>query len=695
MITVVLVALVNRTQIIMNRREHIKSLGLLSASLVFYQCNTAHSQPVVEGKDVTLAYRLHPELWKKPFEQIKNGVLQYQAAINEVALFDESLNSRTLLPLEKMQAHAAIMQQRIQDFKKAGISRVGINIYDDIGVRNFDGGYTFDFRPMVGHTGKESGWCPCPKDENLHTYFLEKLKTYASTTPDFIWIDDDYRNANKVGIKYSCFCPDCVQRFGQAATREALVAKLNQPENQQLRQQWIQFMNDTMNQLALKIRDTIKGVNSEIDIGFMTVGYDLSTYAYDFPTWMQTMEAVKARPGHGYYHEDEPRLIKNKIFDVARQVRDYPAITTDIQYELEDWTYTTLNKSVQTELNESLLSLMAGCTGIAYNAIYANEWEEKTRMLNAIAEQKPLWEKVNALTADMPLVGFWPVDHPNLMAKLQVDQNGWFQENYNIQTPNELAEMGLPFTFQPDNSVGTLLSGRLVEGFSDEALKKLLSQAVYLDAEALDIIWQRGYGELTGVKHQPERFTGVEVLLGHPFNGDEVGDGRRPGAWGSGSTLQSINNQVQHLSKLQTMKGDDKGSCLTAYENESGGRIAVSSYFPWNDFGRSGKRMQMLNLMEWMSKGKIPVKINSLVRVLPLFRIKSDGSQFLAAFFNSSYDHLKNIPVQIQGSSKRMVQLTAGKDVALDFKNKDGWQHFELAEVKPWQVVMIAGFKIG
>ncbi|MFW5762186.1 MAG: hypothetical protein ACOCXH_14525, partial [Cyclobacteriaceae bacterium] len=70
----------------------------------------------------------------------------------------------------------------------------------------------------------------------------------------------------------------------------------------------------------------------------------------------------------------------------------------DIQYELENWTYSTLEKSVQTELNESLLSLMAGCTGIAYNAIYANEWEEKIRILIAIGQQKPLWEKVNEIT---------------------------------------------------------------------------------------------------------------------------------------------------------------------------------------------------------------------------------------------------------------------------------------------------------
>jgi len=143
-----------------------------------------------ENRQVVLSYRLHPELWTQPFSEIENGLLQYKEAINEVAMFDESLNSRTLMPLDEVKQVAEILRQRILDFKKAGIAKVGINLYDDIGVRNFDGGYTFDFRPITGHDGKESWWCPCPNDENLHAFFLEKLSIYAATNPDFIFYLD-------------------------------------------------------------------------------------------------------------------------------------------------------------------------------------------------------------------------------------------------------------------------------------------------------------------------------------------------------------------------------------------------------------------------------------------------------------------------------------------------------------------------
>ena len=422
----------------------------------------------------------------------------------------------------------------------------------------------------------------------------------------------------------------------------------------------------------------------------MTIGYD-STYAYDFPTWMKSMEAVKARPGHGYYHESYPRLIVKKIFDVGRQVRDYPAITTDIQYELENWTYSTLEKSVQTELNESLLSLMAGCTGIAYNANYANEWEEKIRMLKAIGQQKPLWEKVNELKGSMPLLGVWPVDHPNLMAIQKVGKEGWFQEDYNIQNPNELAEMGVPFCFDPKHNVAALLSGELVDGFSDEELKKLLSGGVYMDTEALQIIWQRGMGELTGVKLNPALIQGVEVLTNHSINGKEAGDGRRPVWVVSGQTLAPQSEKVQELSKLVTLKGEDKGVCLTAYENELGGRVAVAGYYPLKDFGRHGKRNQMLNLMTWLSKDRIPVRINSFARILPMIRMSEDRDRFLASFFNTSLDNLQNVNIEVQSKAKKILLLTSDGELEINISRKGEFISFDIDEIKPWDVVMVYG----
>ncbi len=667
-------------------------LGLLSAGAWLYQCRGALNKPgAAEGTKLTLAWRLHPGLWEKPFKEIENGLLQFKEAVNEIAMFDESLNHRTLLPPDRVREKALILRERISDFHRAGIPAVGINIYDDLGVRNFDGGYTFPYRRMTGHDGEKAEFCPCPDDRNFREYFLEKIRIYAETNPDFIWIDDDYRNYGKAGIRYSCFCDHCLERFGETGGRETLVKKLNNPKNQALREQWIRFTNNTLDELALDIRKTIDLVNPRIATGFMTVGYDLSTYAYDFPSWMRTMQATRARPGHGYYHEGQPKQIIDKIMDAGRQVRDYPAITTNIQYELENWTYTTLDKSVQTELNESLLSLMAGCNGIAYNVIYAGEWEEKKRTFRAIASHRPLWEKVCQLAGGLPLHGFWPADHPDLFLKQETGPDGWFHENYNVHQPNELAALGVPFTFSPSDNTGTLLSGKFAEGFSRKELRDLLSAGVYMDGEALDVVWKKGLGELTGVRHNPERHTGVEVLTGHPVNGPESGNGRRAGAWGSGTTLVPLNDRVQQLSKLHTMAGDDRGCCLSICENEAGGRVAVSSYFPWNDHGREGKRNQIMEVMDWISRNRMPVKIGATVRVLPMIRMNPDRDRFLLLLFNNSLDEITNLPVRIRSSARkvRMTDATGERRVSVR-KTGDGLE-FLVDRIPPWNCRVLAG----
>ncbi|MFP4293258.1 MAG: hypothetical protein ACLFQ0_16600 [Cyclobacteriaceae bacterium] len=678
----------------MNRRESLKVMGISTAAMWLSPQKSLAHKLTVSTPAVTLSYRLHPELWQRPFAEIEKGLLQYKSAINEIALFDESLNHRTLMTMDEVERVASLMQQRIFEFKTAGIHKVGINVYDDIGVRNFEGGYTFDFRPMVGHDGKTRSFCPCPNDEHMQAFFLEKLKVYASANPDFIWIDDDFRNANKVGISYSCFCQECVDRFGQAGSRQELIAQLNESDNQPLREQWIQFMNNTLNELAVKIKKSVHEVNPRIQLGLMTIGSEAGTYAYDYHTWMQSMEAVKARPGHGYYNESKPRELIKKLLDVGRQVKNYPAITTDIQYELENWTYATLNKSVQTEMNECLLSLMMGCTGIAFNAIYANEWEEKVRMLKEISQQKKLWEKVNKLKSDLPLSGFWPMEYHERLTKHKTNGQGWLHDNdaYHVHTVNELTEVGIPFSNSYEDSCGVLMSGRIAEASTREELQDILSGAVYLDTAALELLWERGLGALTGVKPVTESVVAVEVFAEHPINHGMEGAMRRAYGWAQGSWLNPLNDQVQVVSELRHMSSQERmGPCLTLYENELGGRVAVSSYQPWKSPGALKKTIQLSRMMDFLSRGKMPVIMEDAYRIMPIIRISKSKDRFVLALFNNSLDELSGVECKIRTTAKTIRQITKDKDKVLTVKKVPDGKVVSLDKIKPWEVVMIAG----
>ena len=489
----------------MDRRESLKTIGLISSGILLYQCTPLAGK--AEEEYFTISYRLHPDLFTTDaqFNTTAGFFKKHRKAVNELALFDETLPSAPCAPLDFVTEMAEIHQTRMPQFKDIGIPRVGINVLNNLGHGNRAGIWEMPYQPMIGHDGKES-LCPCPNDPEFRDYLNKRYQLMAQADPDFIWMDDDFRMISH-GVRYPCFCPICMEKFDQADERADLVHRLNQPGNDELRYAWTSFCNQTLISLAEELKKTVKNVNPGIEIGLMTIGYSNSTYAgNDMNSWMKAFGATMGRPGHGFYRDDQPRQITGKIFDVARQVRDYPHQVKRIEYELENWPYITLNKSTSTVINESIMSIMAGGNGIAYNIFYErenNNLKEYDPLLMEIAVQRPVWEEVTKLTRELQLNGFWPMDNPDLMVNRKVDNRGWFYEGseYNIQAPNELAEVGIPFSNSYQNSCGVLMSGRIAESFSDEDLKEMLSGAVYLDTAALGVLWERGLGEFTGVKH--------------------------------------------------------------------------------------------------------------------------------------------------------------------------------------------------
>lgn len=680
----------------MNRRESIKTLGILSSGLVLYQC--APSLAKAEPEYFTLSYRLHPNMFTtdEEFEATNKFFQKHKSAVNELALFDETLPSAPCAPLDFVRKMAAIHAKRIRQFKAAGIPRVGINILNNLGHGNRAGIWEMPYQPMVGHDGEES-LCPCPNDAGFREYLKQRYRIAAEAQPDFIWMDDDFRVIAH-GVKYPCFCPICMEKFEKGEDRQLLVKRLNQPGNQDLRLAWTQFLNKTLTSLAEELTATVKAVNPTIEMGLMTIGFKHRTYGTnDVHGWSNAFQATMGRPGHGYYRDDKPRQITDKLFEVGRQVREYPASMKRIEYEQEEWPYITLNKSRSTNLNEATLALMVGCNGIANNIFYERDntnLQEYDALLQQIGLYRPFWEKVVQASQDTQLYGFWPVDHPNLMARKEVGLQGWFETGaaYDIEVPNELSELGIPFSNNWKNSCGVLMSGRIAEAFSDEELRQMLSGAVYLDTQALEVLWQRGMGELTGVKHVNESSIAVEIFADHPFNQGMAGTMRRASGWSRGTYLEKVNDKVQAVNHLHVMTNQQrKGISLSLFENELGGRIAVSSYHPWDGLGMLAKVTQISRLMNYLSRNKMPVMLEKSYRIMPLFRQNVDGNRFVLSLFNNSLDTYENVPLSIKNSAARVKMLTPGKDEKMRISRQDKHIDLQITRIEPWSTVVIVG----
>lgn len=669
---------------------------------------SAHCQDGIPEVVPLISYRIFPGQYEsdEQFSHFLEFLNEYPDAVDEIALMDENFPAPAGLPLEAVEKLAERLEKRIAELRRAGIRSVGINVAHTLGHWDVPG---MDFTPLppeVGHDGTRSLTCMCHNSPEFREYIQKKYSLMAGTGADFIWVDDDFRAHNR-GQRYTCFCSTCLQKFGRDKERADLVAKLNLPENVSLRRDWTQFVAASHEGLARDIRTAVQSVDPEVELGLMTIGYSISTYAgYPIHRWMTAMGATRGRPGHGFYTDERPGLLINKALDVARQVRDYPSGVRTIAYELENSPYITLDKSVRTMINECTLALMMGCNGFALNMLnrYEGSLEDFHPHLEAITAERSRWKTLMDSSSGLPLAGFWSADHPMLMANRVVDEQGWFNKHgdYNIQAPNQLFEMGIPFAADPAHAQATILAGRVAEAFTTEELKAVLSRSVMLDPFALDVLWERGLGELTGVKPGGDvqlgygtlqRVAVTERFTGHPLNSPDAGFVReaytaipeRPG------TLVPVAEGVIDLSRLIRHDGIDLGSCYTLYTNELGGRVAVSSYSPWNKIGLGPKRRQLMAVADWLSEGRLPVIIDETVRVAPFVRQSKDG-RVVAVLFNTSLDATGSLTLRLRASPSQVSLVTDEGLRPLVARVSPDETVVEVPSIPPWSIITLIGY---
>lgn len=646
-----------------------------------------------------LSYRISPEQWDTDaqFERVLQLLAAHRRGADEVALFEQHYPRPAAdVPLSQLTAAWA---RRIAQLKQLGY-RAGINVLWTLGHQDMPGlpAPKNHSQLMVGHDGAVSNACFCPNDPAFHTRIQERYRAAAQAKPDFIWVDDDFRMSHH-GVTYPCFCPLCLAKFGHGTDRARLVAELNEPANTPLRRAWSEFCAASLESVARDIGQAIRETDPDVEIGLMTIGYSHSTYAgYAFPRWMRALGAKRGRPGHGYYTDDAPRQLASKTLDVGREIRDYPSTVRSIEYELENYPYIELDKAAQTVLNESTLALMMGCTGVAYNALKecVGTLRDYEPLLAAIAAERPVWESLRQVMDGLPLAGLWPADSPSLMAERTVGPNGWFSEGplYNIQQPNQLADIGIALTPDRRSSCGVILAGKVAEAFSADELRTMLQGAVLADGVALQVLWERGVGELTGVRPGEHYGSSVtEHFTDHQFNCADRGDGR-DALVGPGDNVCSLAPAapgVESLSRLMRYDGVDCGSCLSVFTNKLGGRVAVTSYAPWRCLGRGAKRRQLTALADWLSHGRLPVLIEQNARVAPFVRVAADGRRATLVLFNMALDPSGPLTVRLRAHPDKVRLLTAAGPVELSSHAVGGETRIEVPSIPAWHTAVLAG----
>lgn len=648
-----------------------------------------------------ITYRIWQREWytDEAFEALCASIERWKDDIDELALF-VGLAHHGYYPLSACRECVPVLRARMQTLREMGIASVGVNLWSTLG--HLDEAWDWLKRPpfqtVVGHDGRTSLSCGCPRNEDFLRYAQELYATVAASGPDFIWLDDDVR-MHEHHVGFPCFCHDCVEKFnsraGTSFNRERMVRALEAPDCAALRERFLSFNAEAMNELCRLLAQAVRGVDPAIRVGLMTTAMDWNSYSLSNQRQMlNAMRADMVRPGGGFYHDEQPLALLDKAMSVALQ-NAYAQGISDIQYELEDFPI-SYNKSVRFHLIELTSAFMAGCSGIALNSVIPNE---PRPLMEALHSCYPMWRHIVSRMPGTALRGYCPVYIPEVDAKERSTHTIFSHEAQRLlQNERGLARLGLACTPLPEDAEVISISGDMMAAIEDQQIDSIFSRGVILDAQALTILWDRGYGDLAGCRPGAVYHSGLyERYLEHPINGSMAGAKRDVFMtfWdrdGIAIYALELSEGAQALSELRSITDVPCGVASSLYENRLGGRVAVLSYFPWSFMNTLGKRETMPRLMDYLSRDRFPVRVEGEYSVLPTLRTGPEG--FLLQLINMSFDASGPLTLRVNARCDRLTAYnTEGAELsgAAVSPDTDDFVKISLPPLEGWQSLTLIG----
>ena len=149
-----------------------------------------------------------------------------------------------------------------------------------------------------------------------------------------------------------------------------------------------------------------------------------------------------------------------------------------------------------------------------------------------------------------------------MMAGMDTAENGWFHEgdaDYDLEKANkEWPCFGTAISADPAHAYATLLQGKIVDTYSDEQIEKSFQKPVLLDAQALEMLEKRGFGDRTGVRIAGKQMGLTETITDAPIN-QGFGGATRLGIYYPAYRLEPIRDGVEVLATA-AISGETAGT---------------------------------------------------------------------------------------------------------------------------------------
>ena len=601
--------------------------------------------------------RLHPEAESNLWAMIDARPGVY----DELMFFTQ--NNHSIRSLARHREQAPQIGRLLRKAESRGL-RAGINIFPVIGFQEDEYDPDTAYLPPAGRRkeGRPYVGRICATAPETLAYVREVAAIYADQHPAFIYADDDLSAE-------PCRCARCCRAALGAENAVELRRRLEPDDiaaRRTARDRWLSFAEDAVDGLCAAVAKGVHSVDPKIGLGFMT--YSLGSIGHRPDRWAATLadggalDAVRWRPGGGNWTDCSYHELVKKTLGIAMQINGLPREVELIQGEIENFPFHALRKSPSYTAYEALLQLAVGCTGIAWDidGFNALDSAEIAPYYDAVHRLRPAAERVVAAFGRAPSEGIafpWSA-HSAMHLERPNDEH-----NPSVPLPCALAEIGLPVASDPRRAKVTLLDRGMALELSDGELRRILSSAAYLDAQALDVVNRRGFGDLTGfVTDGTAARDAISRDLDHPLTcpGRFIRDVRRcHSGRGSFTAIRAASPGAQGVAEAVSLSGVSYGKLTDGvFENAAGGRVAVSAMSPFDWCESRARTIYLKRLFAWLSRESVPAYLASFHRAMVICRA---NGVFVA---NLATEPLKGTEVAVLGGGRRRVCVFSSGVVA-------------------------------
>ena len=612
--------------------------------------------------------------------------------------------------LQKHRESADLMVSAATEIRKLGILP-GLQIANTIGLGGtfFAGNMVYRNQPLIGHDGTIAD-CNCPRDGKFLNYQRQLADIYASAIqPSSIWIDDDLRMNSHPPVQYGCFCDKCLADFsllqGRTWTRTELVTELVKPEQySQLRQDWVEFGMSSLANVAGVIAEAAVKKAPLCRMGIQQCSLDWNTYyGPDLKQIFSALEKATGRKpgsrlGHGYYTDHHaPRGVLTKSFGIARQVERAGDSIEQICPEIENTNHTSMGKSPRGTAIESTLHMAMGCNSLSYalwNDMHLEGPEWMELFLAKFKVWLPLWKLMATFNQESSLGGLdLTFGRHHVARAIGKKEKPWDIWNVHSNDVMQVTTLGLPLCPDSPLACASLLTAEAASGLTNEELKSLFKGGVLLDGEAVSQLQERSLGFDLGVRATFMPDNGAkEILTKDPLNGTYQGV-----SWGQfvNSFYKLSFSKTSHhvLGEMRSSTEEVLGCATAVFENELGGRVGVLGYNGFQNLISSAKRMQLLKMADWVSKGQLPAILETNAQVVVCPRLsKTNGALKCVTLLNASIGETQPLLLRLrhtQSDSATLFSAEGTWEIGLKTYRENSDLIVDVPSISPWGIIFI------